>query len=342
MRALIVFKNTKADNPQACHIGLGCSASNTADVLTEHGMPTEAVPVFDGYDIRNRLRKGLWPGLTHVVFSAPFFHVGFMEEIVREFPHIQFATTFHSNCGFLGVDNWSTRILLEEIELERRAYNFHVAGNSEKFCKAVQLAFLAPCTLLPNLYFLHGQVDRPRKHWDGGKLRIGAFGATRILKNLPVAAWAALIIANALQVDTEFHISAGREEGTDTVSVLGNIRKMLSNQKHIKLVEQKWLPWFEFRRAMRHMHLLMQPSFTESFNGVTADGVAEGVPSVVGPAIDWVPATWIANPDDAVEVATVGQNLLHDKNAPAAGYCALVRHNQMALRAWRTYFASYR
>ncbi len=29
------------------------------------------------------------------------------------------------------------------------------------------------------------------------------------------------------------------------------------------------------------MHLLLQPSYTESFNMVTADGVAEGVASVV-------------------------------------------------------------
>jgi hypothetical protein len=34
------------------------------------------------------------------------------------------------------------------------------------------------------------------------------------------------------------------------------------------------------------VHLLLQPSFTQSFNVVTADGVHQGVPSVVSDAID--------------------------------------------------------
>ena len=51
------------------------------------------------------------------------------------------------------------------------------------------------------------------------------------------------------------------------------------------------------------MHVLLQPSFTESFNVVTADGIAEGVPSVVSDAIDWVPRRWMAKADDPRDVA---------------------------------------
>jgi glycosyltransferase involved in cell wall biosynthesis len=85
------------------------------------------------------------------------------------------------------------------------------------------------------------------------------------------------------------------------------------------------------------MNLLLQPSFTESFNGVTADGIAEGVPSVVGPAIDWVPGNWIVNPDDAVEVAEAGMRLLGDRGAARAGYEALSAHNRDAIASWRRF-----
>jgi hypothetical protein len=88
------------------------------------------------------------------------------------------------------------------------------------------------------------------------------------------------------------------------------------------------------------MNLMMQPSFTESFNGVTADGIAEGVPSVVSPAIDWVPKNWMANPDDAVEIAAVGKRLIRDRNAARDGYRALASHNAASVEAWRRYLIS--
>ena len=71
------------------------------------------------------------------------------------------------------------------------------------------------------------------------------------------------------------------------------------------------------------MHLLLQPSYTESFNMVTADGVAEGVPSVVSHAIDWAPEHWKAMMDDVLDIARVGRYLLTDPYAPQEGIEAL-------------------
>jgi glycosyltransferase involved in cell wall biosynthesis len=42
------------------------------------------------------------------------------------------------------------------------------------------------------------------------------------------------------------------------------------------------------------MNVLINCSYTESFNMVTADGIAEGIPSVVSDAICWAPAYWRA------------------------------------------------
>jgi hypothetical protein len=339
-RILIVYKSPQADNPSACHAGLGVTAANMAEVLNEHGIHAEAVPVIDGYYIRNGLRANKWPGVTNLIMCAPFFDTAFLRALCTEFPRVQFAVTFHSNVGFLGVDNWSTGVLGEQLALQDHIANFRVAGNCEKFCEAVREAFCTDCSLLPNLYFLHGPIERKRPLWSHGEpLRIGAFGATRVLKNLPTAAWAAQILANQLNADVEFWVSSGRAEGAGSGNVIAGIHQLYRhNAARIRLVEAPWADWLEFRRrTVRRMHLMLQPSFTESFNGVTADGIAEGVPSVVGKAIDWVPSKWIANPDDAVDIARAARGLLRDKNAARDGYRALAKHNDCAIKAWRSF-----
>lgn len=337
MRTLIIFKNPKADNPNACHVGLGVTAGNAAEVLLEHGINAQSTPVIDGFYLRDKLRANTWPGLTHAVFCAPFIDTPFLESLCREFPRVRFAVVFHSNVGFLQADKWAVKVMREQMDLERRVDNFHLAGNCAKFTNAVQSAYGKPCTLLPNLYFLHGPIERQRAMWTGPELHIGIFGATRILKNLMTASWASIQIGRDLNADTKVHLSTGREEGG--AGVLASVKEMCKGLPRVELIEEPWLPWLDFRRVMRRMHLLMQPSFTESFNGVTADGIAEGVPSVVSPAINWVPKNWVANPDDAREIAETGKRLLRDRNTQRDGYRALVRHNDMSIAQWRKFLA---
>jgi hypothetical protein len=85
------------------------------------------------------------------------------------------------------------------------------------------------------------------------------------------------------------------------------------------------------------MHLLMQPSYTESFNMVTADGIAEGVASVVSEAINWAPDHWKAPTDDVQQIARVARYLLGDPHAPEDGFAALQRHNREGLEAWKAF-----
>ncbi len=67
---------------------------------------------------------------------------------------------------------------------------------------------------------------------------------------------------------------------------------------------------------------------------VTADGVAEGVPSVVTDAIDWAPDSWKAPVADAHAMARVGLKLLTSRWAPRKGLSAVKAHNKQALAAW--------
>jgi hypothetical protein len=251
------------------------------------------------------------------------------------YPGITFAVNCHSNVGFLQADSNGVKLVREGLEIERGTWNFHVAGNSRRFCRWLRAAYDAPCAYLPNLYYLESQQPIARTLFQGGTLRIGAFGATRPLKNFMSAAGAALEIASRLRTNLELWISAGRTEGGN--GIVNALRAMLDGLPHVKLVESGWQSWPSFRSTVRHMHLLLQPSYTESFNMVTADGIAEGVPSVVSEAIDWTPKSWIAAADDVSEIARVGRHLLSDPHAVADGVQALKAHNSDGLASWKQY-----
>lgn len=333
MKIALAYKNFAA-NKHISHIGLGVAALNTQKTLIRAGTPAEVWPIVNSADLRSRLDRT--KDVTHVVVSAPWIPSLELHELVSELPHVTFAVNCHSNVGFLQADANGVRLVREAMNIERSTPNFHLAGNSRKFCEWVRRAYSAACTYLPNLYFLDQTTDTYRQSWTGGTLRIGAFGATRPLKNFMSAAGAALDIATELRADAEIWLSTGRTEGGGE-TVLRAARAMLEGLPQIRIVENGWQTWAQFRSTVSHMHLLLQPSYTESFNMVTADGIAGGVPSVVSDAIDWAPDHWKARADDVLDIARVGRALLRDNRTGLDGLHALAQHNSTGLEAWRAF-----
>jgi hypothetical protein len=330
MRLALAYKNFAA-NRAVSHIGLGVTALNVAKTFRDMGIQAEVWPIVHAADLTLRLQTS---GATHVVVAAPWIQTQDLARLCADFPDTQFAVNCHSNLGFLQADPNAMRLVREGLDLARCTWNFHVAANCYRLARWVEAAYAAPCLALPNLYHLAAQCPK-RELYKGGTLRIGAFGATRALKNLMTSGGAAMQIANAMRSDLEFWISSGRNEGAG--SVVEAVRQMMQGVPHVKLIENGWQTWPQFRQTVRHMHLLLQPSYTESFNVVTADGVAEGVPSVVSHAIDWAPDQWKAQVDDAGDVARVGVALLRNRRAAAQGFSALRAHNKRALQSWREF-----
>ncbi len=333
MKIALVYKNFAA-NKNISHIGLGVAALNTSKVLIRAGIPAQVWPIVNSAGLVTQLREQ--PGVTHVVISAPWIPSRELQAMVAQFPDIQFAVNCHSNVGFLQADSNGVRLVREAMEIERATPNFHLAGNSQRFSGWVRRAYAAPCAYLPNMYYLDQYTDTHRPQFTGGTLRIGAFGATRPLKNFMSACGAALDISQQMKTDTEFWLSAGRTEGGGD-TILRAAREMVRGLPNIKLVENGWQSWTQFRTTVAHMHLLLQPSYSESFNMVTADGIASGVPSVVSDAIDWAPQNWMARTDDVLHISRTGRYLLNDSQAPSDGLEALTKHNRSALEAWKDY-----
>jgi len=335
-RVALAYKSHSTHN-RASHFGLGVTALNNAKVLLDNGIRADVWPVASAAELRCRLERALRDGapITHVVMSAPWIASADWQALAAAFGDTHFAVTCHSNLGFLQADPSAVRLVREGIEIERASWNFHVAGNSDRFCRWVSTTFNAACSYLPNLYYVDPRRIPKPSHFDGGTLRIGAFGATRQLKNLVSAAGAAMQLSSDLRTDVELWVSAGRNEHGD--STTSAIREMTCGTPRMKLIENGWQSWPQFRETVRHMHLLLQPSYTETFNVVTADGVAEGVPSVVSDAIDWAPQEWKARVDDVADIARVAREILGDRRAALKGWRALVKHNARALDAWLDY-----
>lgn len=333
-RLVLAYKNFAA-HQNISHIGLGVSALNTCKVLRRAGIIADVWPILSGNDLSSRLQRD---PATHVVISAPWIPSTDIQALVVNNPSTRFAVNCHSNVGFLQADSNGVRLVREAMEVEAASHNFHLAGNSLKFCKWIRSAYTRPCIYLPNLYYLDSDFLPWRPLYTGGTLRIGAFGATRPLKNFMSAAGAALEISHRYKANLELWLSAGRTEGGGD-TILRAARAMLDGLPNVKLVENGWQSWPKFRQTVAHMHLLLQPSYTESFNMVTADGVAEGVPSVVSHAIDWAPDHWKANMDDVLDIARVGRYLLTDPYAPQEGLEALKSHNTEGLKAWQSFLA---
>src|SRR3954467_14719263 len=251
MKLILAYKNFAA-NKNISHIGLGVAALNTAKVLIRAGIPTQVWPIVNRAELATQLRAH--SGVTHVVISAPWIPSPELQALLNEFSGITFAVNCHSNVGFLQADSNGVRLVREAMEIERATPNFHLSGNSRKFCNWVERAYTVPCAYLPNMYYLDHHTNTHRPQFSGGTLRIGAFGATRPLKNFMSACGAALDISQQLKADTEIWLSAGRTEGGGD-TILRAAREMVRSLPNIRLVENGWQSWAQFRTTVSHMHL---------------------------------------------------------------------------------------
>ncbi|MGH7297452.1 MAG: hypothetical protein ACRELB_21125 [Polyangiaceae bacterium] len=334
-RALLVYKTTDYDSPS--HVGLGVVAACTAKTLRANGIWAEAWGCTDSANLRARLERACAVALqrgqiqpTHVIVHAPWVPTCELAALARDFPDIVFAVVSHSNFGFLAADPNAVQLLREAVELQHSLHNVVVAGNSEKFARAASVIWNTNVAFLPNLYDLSEPMLPARPAWSGDSLRLGLFGACRLLKNGLTAAAAAASLSATLRVPTQLYVSEKNQA----------MAELCENAPGLTLVVTGWMPWAKFRQLVGSMHLLLQPSFTESFNVVTADGVHQGVPSVVSDAIDWTPARWRANPDDAEDLVRVAQYLLKTPQAVDDGRTALTSYVTQGLQTWKAFLAA--
>jgi len=339
-RVILAVKNF-ANTPGVCHVGLSVTAANTAKVLRRHGVQAEMWMCQKAPDLYKKLEaeSGRGRPITHVIVSAPSWVQPFhFAELCGRYPEIEFVQLNHSGTSYLSIDKFGIRNIRAVIDLESSVHNLRVAFNNPRGAMWAENALGGGNLHLPNLYDTASFVHPSPQRRDHDPLRIGSFGASRPWKNQLSAAEAAVELARRLGVDLELYVNSGRPENLHGGQRMIESRKELFHDlPHAKLIEVKWAQWPMFRRIVRRMDLLFSPSFDETFLVVAADGIAEGVPSVVTGAVEWAPRHWWADPWDPTSIAKVGMGLLHDRHAAHDGQVALTQHVQAGAHAWLAY-----
>lgn len=328
----IFYRNFKHHHHKHSHVGLGVGSLHIAKMLRRNGIPANVYGIWTAEDIRQTLKK--LPEVTHVIIQAPWASAADVGALAAENHAVSFAVVCHSQVGFLQVEAGAVKLIREYLMLQDESLNFRFASNSKHFKMFVERAYNTACQYLPNMY----DAVRPnfrRKHQDSSLIRVGSFGAIRLLKNHATAAAAALELARKRGTDLEFWISTQREEHGK--GVLQMIQNMFYGLEWARVVENPWQNWAAFKHTVGHMDINMQVSATETFNIVSADSVAEGVPVVGSESIEWLPKDWIACIDNVSDIARVANNLLNDGDAAEDGFEALQDYMDEAVRAWVKY-----
>jgi len=330
----LFYKNFMAHQPNQCHVGLGVGAMHVGKVLRAQGIKVDLHGIWKLADIHKVMSESKTP-VTHAIVEAPFLTAQEFLTLMRAYPDTIFICRYHSQVGFLQVDPGAVRLIREYMYLQEQNFNFRLSVNSHRLGHFMQQAYHSHVLLLPNLY----PTDRVnRKPWrpPGPLVRIGSFGALRIQKNHTTAAAAAMIVAKSHGWDLEFHVNSNRDQHT---GILGVLRDMFKGVPNARLVEVDWKQWAEFRHYIRVLDLHIQLSATETFNLTSADATAEGVPIIVGEAIDWAPKISHAHIDDAYAVASKAHMLLHDPHAAERGLRALERYVANSIVIWKDYLS---
>lgn len=332
---LIVYRNLQAAVPGTSHVGLGVNSLHTVKVLRQAGVPCDVVGIRNRADLDREVSAR--PATTHVVIEAPFLAGPDLLSFCMANSRVQVCSRVHSQVAFLQVEAGAIVLMREYIRIQDHTPNFRLAANSPRLADFLGQVYATRPQLLPNLYYpSHG--GRAAHRVPTGTVKVGSFGAIRLMKNHITAAASALMLASAHRLDLEFYLSVNREENGR--GVLDAIRALFAGVADAKLVEVPWACWSDFRRTIATLDLHVQLSMSETFNITCADAISAGVPSVIGEAIDWMPSSWVAPIDDAEAAARVGWQLLNDPFAAEDGQKALAAFNADSLKTWMAWLSS--
>lgn len=341
-RVILTIRNF-SKIPGICHIGLGVTALNTMKVLRRNGIFAECWSTQTADELRKKItaaeehanRTGTLH-VSHVVVSAPsWVQPEDFESLCLEWPNIEFVELNHSGCAYLSIDKFGIRNIRKNIDLELSLHNMRVAANNIRVRDWLAGTFSFDCLLLPNLYDCLSFDPLPPHKGICDPIRIGSFGASRPWKNQLCAAEASVQLAKQLGVELELYVNSKRPDGGERM--IESRLELFDGLRGTKLIEVPWEKWPRFRHTCSRMHLLMQPSFDETFNVVTADGIAVGVPSVTSSAIEWTPRAWWCDTPDPADMVRVGMHLLHDKHAIHHGRRQLKEYVQRGIIDWKNY-----
>jgi len=339
-------------NSYGVPIGLINSAMFVVNALTNLGIEAQLVCVED-YNAINKEIVLYKP--THCFIEAVWVTPLKLKELATLHPMVKFVVRVHSKIPFLAQEGIALEWIIEYGKIAKQFGNIRVSANNTDLHEDLIKILDIKSVYLPNIYLpakVECNDDDEEIRYDNQIYRgahkivnVGCFGAIRPLKNHLIQAFAAIAFAEKIDRRLKFHINSNRlEGGASSASILKNLRALFdpaTGTKH-ELVEHEWVPHAEFIKLVRDMDVGMQVSLSESFNIVVADFIANDVPVVASPDVDWISNMSQADPTSTEDIVNKLRRAWRGRlfDLQHANMSALARHNRNATSEWTEFLKS--
>lgn len=299
----VLFDKSEEEAPYSYFSsGLLNSARQVSEMLNDHGVESKIVQVVDN----NAIDKEVYDYKpTDVILEALWVVPEKFKILQKLHPNVRWIIRLHSETPFMSNEGAAMEWILNYIKHK----NVYVGVNSLKMFDDLKAIFPIvkeyKLLYLPNFYDLVKNHEH-HVHFDKHPhvIDVGCFGAIRPLKNQLLQAMAAIKYAKDTNKNLNFHINGSRIEANGN-NVFKNIKNLFEglDSNRYKLVQHGWLEPKEFRTLCAKMDIGMQVSFSETFNIVSADMVAQNVSIVVSNEVEW--ASWISKVEDPNDINSI-------------------------------------
>ncbi len=281
---------------------------------------------------------------THVIIEAFWVVPAKFDVLKKLYPHITWMVRDHSETPFLANEGSAFGMVAGYLQRGVELIVNAPGAFTDMEAYATSLGYGGLVSYGPNYYPVHEPADwrhlKPHPKRADDTVKVGCFGAIRPLKNHAVQAVAAIRYAAHLGKKLEFHVNATRVEGGGN-PILNNLRAMFAATPRAKLVEHGWVNHPEFLELLREIDILLQVSFSETFNIVSADGVAASCPVVVSKEVPWLQPYAVADANDSTSILN---RMLQVNTQPPAARLAwqwrdLTKYCETSREIWQRRFA---
>jgi hypothetical protein len=329
--------------------GLFNSARMVVEMLQEHHVPAKLVHVVDNSTIHRELVEFK---ADIVVIEAFWVVPEKFDELYRVCPKVTFVIRNHSEIPFLAQEGIAFDWMLKYIKRP----NVIMSANSKRMNRETrELARIvnpdmsgqeidAKVPYLPNYYRLPHATEPVAFDPCKETIDIGCFGAVRPLKNQMMQAVAAIEFASLIGRRLRFHINGKRIEMNGD-QVIKNLVLLFSHFPAFELVNHSWTSHSEFKALIGSMDIVMQVSFSETFNIVAADAVSQGVLTITSPEVRWSAPVLQADPTNSEDIVdTMCRAWLLKQEDPTwnPNLEGLHHYNEKSVHIWLDYLKSYR
>lgn len=303
--------------------GLSNSCRFVCRMLEENGYEVKMEEAIDGNCI-DRFVHGFKPQVCFI--EAYWVTPAKFQELQRLHRKVKFVVRNHSQVPFLSQEGiaFEWTLAYARIGVEVACNAIEAYQSVKEYVTSHDESLAGMVTYLPNHYPLKrhenrgmlmygnyggrticGQWNYPVLDVDGVKvLNIGCFGAVRPLKNHVNQALAAMQVADQLKMKLNFHVNGSRLESGGS-PVFKTLNAIFENHPRHKLIVHGWLTHSDFRDLLTCMDAVMQVSYSETFNVVSADAVTTEVPVVASTEVFWLRGLPKADPNYVNDIGRV-------------------------------------